>query len=807
MVIWPLFMALAVDPSVGISESLAVERARQISDLRYGLRLEIPAKRTEAIRGTAKLSFRLREAGRELVLDFVPGREWVEAVESGGKAVEWRWVNGHIVVKEGVSPLEIRFRAGDGPLNRNEDFLYSLFVPARAHHAIPCFDQPDLKARLRVEIVAPAGWEVLTNAPQGEETPPLSPYLWHFAAGKFRVETALRGGRTLRLFHRETDTKKVERNREAIFDLHGRALQWMEDYTGIAYPFGKLDFMALPSFQFGGMEHAGAISYNAGGLFLEESATQAQRLGRASVISHETAHMWFGDLVTMRWFNDVWLKEVFANFMAAKMVNPSFPELNHELRFFLSHYRAAYNIDRTAGANAIRQPLGNLNEAGTLYGPVIYQKSPVVMQQLETLLGEESFRAGLREYLGKFAFKNATWGDLVAILDQRTPVDLAGWSRAWIDVPGRPRIETRLEVAAGKIARLAFVQTGAQRQRLVVKVDGSGFSKEFAVDCGPGLNVVQGAVGMAAPKMVLPRGYGEFRLDAGTRGYLLKNLADLPEALDRANGWGVLWENYVAGQVSSREMLELALVALPRETDELNVQRVLGDLGSLAWREQGEGERVEAVLRAGMAGAKTRSLRSAYFQAYRGVVMSAEGVAWLERVWSGEEKIADLPLGEADFTSISAGLALREVKGWREIVAKQLKRIENPDRRQQFGFVLPALDSDPAVRAAFFERLRDVKQRGREPWVLEGLSYLHHPLRAEASERFLLPALEMLPEIQKTGDIFFPQRWMSASVGSRRTLSAAEVLRKFLASLPKEYPARLRMTILAAGDELLRVKP
>ena len=173
----------------------------------------------------------------------------------------------------------------------------------------------------------------------------------------------------------------------------------MEKYTGIPYAFGKFDFVLIPAFQFGGMEHAGKILYNATGLLLDESATQNQLLGRASVIAHETAHMWFGDLVTMRWFNDVWMKEVFANFMAAKIVNPSFPDVNHELRFLLAHYPAAYEVDRTPGANPIRQQLDNLNEAGSLYGAIIYQKAPVVMRHLEALLGEESFRDGLREYL------------------------------------------------------------------------------------------------------------------------------------------------------------------------------------------------------------------------------------------------------------------------------------------------------------------------------------------------------------------------------------------------------------------------
>ena len=146
------------------------------------------------------------------------------------------------------------------------------------------------------------------------------------------------------------------------------------------------------------MEHPGAIFYNAAALLLPESATRQQLLARDSVIAHETAHMWFGDLVTMTWFDDVWMKEVFANFMAAKIVNPRFPDLDHDLRFLHTHYPAAYEVDRTAGANPIRQPLKNLRDAGSLYGAIVYLNSPIVMRQLELLLGEPALRDALREY-------------------------------------------------------------------------------------------------------------------------------------------------------------------------------------------------------------------------------------------------------------------------------------------------------------------------------------------------------------------------------------------------------------------------
>src|SRR3954462_3603066 len=488
-VMMTLSMAVQVklDPELGVSETLARERAARVSNLRYDLAFTVPSARSEAVSGRALIRFALSSAAEPLVLDYQPDKNgFLRRVEVNGKETQVRQVNGHIIVaaaglQAGENHVALEFNAGDVPLNRSDDFLYTIFVPARAHQAFPCFDQPDLKARWSLALDVPEGWQALGNGAEISRetiegrtrvrfsgTQPVSTYLFAFAAGKFSIETAERNGRTFRMFHRETDAAKVARNREAIFDLHAGALAWLENYTGIPYPFGKFDFLLVPAFQFGGMEHPGAIFYNASGLMLDESATQDQMLGRASVISHETAHMWFGDLVTMRWFTDVWMKEVFANFLAAKIVNPSFPRINHELRFLYAYYPPAYDVDRTEGTNAIRQPLANLNEAGTLYGNIIYDKAPIVMRQLETLVGADAFRAGLREYLTRFSFANATWAELIQILDDRTPEDLAAWSRAWVDMDRRPIITARISTAAGRITSLSLTQRDADTGRALL---------------------------------------------------------------------------------------------------------------------------------------------------------------------------------------------------------------------------------------------------------------------------------------------------------------------------------------------------
>ena len=824
-------------PAAGVPLSLAEERARLISNVSYELRFTIPREARTPIAGEATIRFVLADASRPLALDFTgapPGRARINGRDAAiGSAPEHLIVDAALL-REGANELSVSFTAGDAALNRNPDFMYTLFVPARARIAFPCFDQPDIKARYSLQLEIPPDWQALGNGaetarePRGDrlflkfaETQPLPTYLFAFAAGQFKIETAERNGRTFRMFHRETDAAKVARNLETIFDLHAAALAWLEHYTGMPYPFGKFDFLLVPSFQFGGMEHAGAIFYNASGILLDESATQNQKLGRASVIAHETAHMWFGDLVTMRWFNDVWMKEVFANFMAAKIVNPSFPEINHELRFLLSNYPSAYEVDRTQGTNAIRQRLDNLNEAGTLYGAIVYQKAPIVMRQLEKILGEEPFRDGLREYLHAHTFGNATWTDLIDVLDRRTPEDLASWSHAWVDEAGRPALASELQIRNGRIAELALTQKDpASRRGLVwtqhieIALGYNGEIKRIPLNFDASRVEVTGARGMPAPLYVLPSGggiaYGGIALDAVTREYLLHHLSDIRDALTRGTALVTLWEDMLDGRTRARDVVDALIVSLPRERDEQNVQRMLGYVRHGYWTFLPPDVRaalapsLERTLRAGLAAAATQSLKSAWFSALRDVALTPPTLQWLRRVWDRAESIPGLTLAEPDYIVLAEELAVRDVKDADTILSTQLARIENPDRKARFQFVRPALSSDPAVRDALFASFADAANRRREPWVLEALSYLHHPLRAAASEKYIPRSLALLQEIQRTGDIFFPKRWMDATLSGHSSSSAARMVTGFLSGLPSNYPDRLRRIVLSSADDLFR---
>jgi len=815
--------AQAATPGPGVSETLAQDRAASIRNLRYELQFTIPSKKSDPVHGSATIRFML-PAPHEVVLDFEQPREKILDVRAAGSPANVEFADGHLIVPKhlthaGENTFGIEFLAGDEALNRNDDYLYTLFVPARAHLTFPCFDQPDLKARYSLSLTFPTEWVSVANGAEVStspgpilktirfaETEPLPTYLFAFAAGKFRVETAERNGRTMRMFHRETDAGKVTRNRDALFDLHANALQWLEEYTTIQYPWGKLDFVLLPAFQFGGMEHAGAIFYSAPSMLLEASATQNQMLGRASTISHEVAHMWFGDLVTMRWFNDVWTKEVFANFMAAKIVNPSFPEVNHDLRFFLQHYPSAYEVDRTAGANPIRQPLAN----------IIYDKAPIIMRQLESIVGADPFRDGLREYLKTYSYKNATWPDLVRILDRRTPENLAAWSHTWVEERGRPALSTAWDASRGRIIitqRDPMSRGLTWPQSLQLRL-GYPDHVENVATFARGKTTVIKTPSSEQPLYLLADGggigYGLFELDEQTRRYFLDHLEEISDPLNRGAAWVNLWENMVENRVSVEDMTQLLIRALPRETNEQNAQLALAYVSRLFWfylrpeERRARGVEIETLLRAGIARASNTSSKSAWFSAFRSIAMTPESLAWLERLWRREEKIEGLPFAEADEVKLAMELAVREVPAATQILAEQLARTQNPDRKERLAFVIPALSPDPAVREAAFERLKQLENRSHEPWVLDSLRYLHHPLREEHARRFVRPSLDLLREIQATGDIFFPKRWVDAALENHSSPETASVVRAYLLN-ENSLPQRLRWFVESAADDLFRV--
>lgn len=831
----------------GVSKLLATYRYETLGDVRYGLTFRIDTGKNTPVEGIAVIEF-LRTAGREpLVLDFkVPG-DYLKTVAVNGKPTEAGLVNGHIVIDRELlsrryNRIEVSFRAGDLSLNRNGEYLYTLFVPDRASTAFPCFDQPDIKGRFTLTLDIPSSYRAMSNNPvvsadttegrvtlRFSETKPISTYLFAFAAGKFELVEKEIDGVKMEMLHRETRPDYVENNAEEIFRLHCSALKWLEDYIQIPYPFDKFGFVLLPPFQYSGMEHPGSIFYRASSLMLEASPTLNEQLSRASLIAHETSHIWFGDLVTMKWFDDVWLKEVFAGYMSDKIAGPDFPDINHDLRFLLTRYPDAYEVDRTRGTNPIIQELGNMKDAGSLYGGIIYNKAPIVMRQLEQLAGEENLKRGLQVYLNKYTWGNARWDDLVAILEETSQKPLGEWSRMWVREAGMPIIKPVIAEDDGYRISLSeddpagILRHWPQTLKTMVITATDTVTAELApAERDSYITTAD------KPLCVIPdisgRAYGTFLFDSISAAYLVNNLPTFEEPLLKGILWINMYENVISKTVSPADFCETAMRDLQVITD-LQLRNYLAErFTSVWWNHMTAGERsaraaeAEAMLKGRMLSAETLSEKRSWFGTLENVTVSRRGMDYLAALWKrgelpgaalrgtvqpGGRLSGPVRLSEDELCTLALTLALKGLPGAQGIIAEQRERIAGKERLERFDFVIPAVSADATVRDTFFENLSDPANREREPWVLEALEYLHHPSVAERSEKYILPSLEMLEEIKATGDIFFPGSWISTTLEGHRTPEARETVEKFLDEHP-DYPADLRLKILQAADHLFR---
>jgi aminopeptidase N len=818
----------------GVPEWLAEHRRKVVSGVQYALDLTIPASRTERIEGEVTLGFVLKKDATPLQLDFRATPEQVKQVQVNGKAIPPDVQNEHVVIApghlvNGANRIYISFTAGDLSLNRNNEFLYTLLVPDRARTVFPCFDQPNLKARYLLTLTVPKDWQALANARLKDSsiTPTnktyryapsdvFSTYLFSLVAGKFTVARKQVEGRPMTLYYRETDSTKIGLSRDTIFGLHGLSLRFMEDYTRIPYPFQKLDVAAIPDFQYGGMEHVGAIDYKASTLFLDSGATRDQENARSSLIAHETAHMWFGDLVTMQWFNDVWMKEVFANFMADKITQTD--TNTYKLKFLLTHFPRAYGVDRTAGANPIRQTLPNLQEAGSLYGPIIYNKAPVMMRQLERLMGAEAFRDGLREYLKTYAFANATWPDLIDLLDKRTLVDLQAWNKVWVNTPGRPILNYTLEQKDNRITRLTLMQKGERDSGYVLPqffemaLVYPDRVEEVTVNMNAARAAIKEVEGKAAPLYILfnssGQGYGLFPIDKNTQPVHV-----LINPVMRASAYINAYENMLSGQHTTPLQLLTTLLSTAeagREAEELILNMIAGHIGDVYWRLLTPARRdsmapvVEQALWKAMKQDSVANRKKILFRTYQSVALSPGALDSLHRIWSTQKPPKGVRLSEDEYIGLALNLAVKGL-GADTLLKAQLRRTSNPDRRQRLQFLMQAVSGDERVRDSFFASLKDPVVRKKEAWVADALGYLHHPLRTARSVKYLPETLDMLQEVQQTGDIFFPAAWLNASLGNHQSAAAGDIVRKFLQRHPY-YNAQLKMKILQAADPLFRAE-
>jgi len=818
----------------GVSFALASHRSATISNIQYQVHFSIPQELSAVIQSTENIDFKLNKLS-DVQIDFKQNADHLKRIIVNGKQVPVNFKEEHILIAHtdlhlGNNRIAIEFVAGNESLNRNKDFLYALFVPDHARTVFPCFDQPDLKANFLLSLTVPSDWKVMANAAKKDSlvngnaitynfknSDKLPTYLFSFTAGKYNYLNRKVKNRNMEFLHRETDSAKIKLSVDSVFTGHSDALDFLEDWTAIKYPFQKIGFAAIPDFQFGGMEHPGEVQYKSSALFLDQGATKDQFISRSNLISHETAHMWFGDLVTMKWFNDVWMKEVFANFMADKVTEKLMGKSTFDLKFLQDHYPAAYGVDRTLGANPIRQQLDNLQEAGSMYGNIIYHKAPIMMRQLEQLMGKAAFQKGIREYLKLYAYKNATWNDLIAILSKYTKNDLYSWNKVWVNQSGRPIFGYEIKYDGDNISSLILTQkseNGEPRvwpQAFTIKLVYGDNSKILNVNAANATTIINEAKGLAKPQYMLfnadGAGYGLFPVDM----LMMENMDVKSNPLERASIYINAYENMLAGNhFKPKSLLNFYLKGLAIEKNEMNLRLITSYLTNIYWTfltsemRTGMHTSLENAIWTAMQQQEQQNHKKILFNAYQNVYMGKEAGERLCQIWDKQLAPDGVKLQEDDYSSMALTLALKTDTA-NSILKTQLARTSNTDRKNRLIYLMPALSLDPAERDRFFDSLKARQNRQKEAWTTTALAYLHHPLRQGTSIKYLGQSLALLEEIQQTGDIFFPQSWLAAIFSTYNSREAYQVVQQFLKSHPN-YNSKLKDKILQTTDNLRRAQ-
>jgi aminopeptidase N len=849
----------------GVSHRLAIWRTATVEDVRYDLSLDVTAP--DSAIGHVVVRF-TRTGTSDAVLDW-RGRRLTRAI-SNGQPLPLSAANGaHIrvpakLLKAGTNSIELWFVSDIAPSGASiirthdqsdgSDYLYTLLVPADANQLFPCFDQPDLKARVAFTLTTPRAWTALANGSIARvdtngnsitrhftETRPLSTYLIAFAAGPWQRTTSIVKGRSISVYIRKSRAKEADA--DTLLALTHRAIGWMEQYFGRPYPFEKFDLLLAPAFPFGGMEHPGVVMFNEDRFIFRERPTLPRRLGRFSTILHEVAHQWFGDLVTMRWFDDLWLKEGFATYMAAKALADLEPSSDAWKTFYQSNKPTAYGVDQTTGTTPLWQDLANLDQAKSAYGAIVYNKAPSVLKQLNYLVGEKAFQAGVHQFLSDHAYANATWQDLLGAVGKAGGKSLDAFGKNFMLRPGMPEVQQRLTVRDGKIVKLELVQKPAQalsgvgawpmRAQVLMQYPSETFEKPPASVRHPAQPYIAGTVasqdiisadlssvtteiadlrGKPAPTFVFAnyQDYGYFitLLDSvSTQSLLSGEIGHVSDGFLRTMLWGALWDQVRDAQLAPDRFAELALAELPRETDEQIVPVLLGRLErsirayiapSKTAAVIADAERV--LWNGANATSKPYGVRKAFLDAFIGLAASSDGAAKLESVLSSSS-IAGDPIGDPTRWSVVDRLIVLGAPNAERSLATQTARDTTPDGRRR-AFVAGAAHNSAAVKADYFNRYFADKSLN-EDWASGSLGGFNALEQQDLTLPYLRPALDSLPFIQANRRIFFLGGWLGAFIGGHTSDAALQTVRKFLADHPK-LPKDLREKVLQSSDELER---
>jgi aminopeptidase N len=707
--------------AANLTRDEASERAALLSVASYQVELDLTGGDT-TFRSVSRIRFDCARPGAGAFINLAAPE--VRTVTLNGTAVSLDAFDGERITLEGLAAsndlvidAECAYsRSGEG-LHRFTDpadgnvYLYSDLETFDAHQIYACFDQPDLKAAYELTVLAPADWVVVSNlAPDvaGEPaaeadggtdgakrwhfppTPVLSTYITHVSAGPYHVVRDSHDGIPLGIYCRQSLAEYLDP--EEIFETTKRGFDFYHEAFSLRYPFTKYDQLFVPEFKEGAMENAGAVTILESYIF-RSRVTEFSRERRAETILHELAHMWFGDLVTMRWWNDLWLNESFATW-ASTLCQAEATRWNTAWTTFAQLYKAwAYRQDQLPSTHPIAADIGDIEAVEVNFDGITYAKGASVLKQLVAYVGRENFLAGVRRYFGAHSWQNATLADLLSSLEEVSGRDLRTWSREWLETAGVNTLRPSYSVdGSGKFSSFEVVQEAAASHPVLrshrigiglYSLSGGQLTRVsyLETDIVGERTPVAALAGQAQPDLVLINDddltYAKIRLDDRSLSTLIGSIGAFTESLPAAVCWAAAWDMTRDGEMAARDYVRLVLSGVDSVKDISVVQTLLRQAGTAvrryatpAWRDEGLAL-MASCLRSLLTAAEPGSDKQlAYAREFASVATSPADLELLSSLLSGSSAIEGLAVDTDLRWAFLFRLASRGAAGEAEIDAE-----------------------------------------------------------------------------------------------------------------------------------------
>ncbi|MFG2886939.1 aminopeptidase N [Streptomyces sp. NPDC048297] len=726
-------------PGENLSRDEARERAALLSVDGYDVALDLRSAvgdgdgEPRTFRSVTTIRFRCDEPGASSFADLIaPG---VTAVSLNGQDLDPSEVfdGSRITLEDLAAENELTVdarcaysRTGEG-MHRfvdpedGEVYLYTQYEPADARRVYANFEQPDLKAPYRFEVRAPEGWTVWSNG-AGEltdgvwrfaETKPISTYITCVVAGPYHYVTdsytrVFEDGTKLEIPLGALCRKGLAPYFDAddVFLVTKQGLDFFHDHFDYPYPFGKYDQAFVPEYNLGAMENPGLVTFREEYIF-RGKVTQASYEARANVILHEMAHMWFGDLVTMEWWDDLWLKESFADFMGT-FANVGATRFTDAWITFANRRKAwAYRADQLPSTHPITADIRDLQDAKLNFDGITYAKGASVLKQLVAYVGQDAFLEGARRYFKRNAYGNTRLGDLLSVLGETSGRDMTVWARSWLQTAGVNSLTPQVLLDAGsRVAELAVVQEAPESHpeerphRIAVGLyrrTPEGALERYArveTDVEGPRTVVAELAGAEAPDLVLVNDddltYCKIRFDETSLATLRERLGALTDPLARALCWSALWNMTRDALLPAREFVDLVLRFAGRESD-IGVLQMLHAWANSAlvhyaapgWRAAGEELLAEGALRELRAAEPASEHQLAWARFFAAVASGASDLALLKGLLDGDESVEGLEVDQELRWAFLEPLAAHGVADEQALVAELARDDTASGKRHQ----------------------------------------------------------------------------------------------------------------------------